>query len=292
MPTAKITADIDGTIKHELTIGYELIGDSGTPPWIITPGGRFSRDYPGVREFAVALAELGNQVVIWDRPNTGESDVCFIGATESGMQADYLAALLRHLDLAPAVIIGGSGGSRVSLLAAARHPAVTAALGAWWISGGTYGLLTVAMSYGAPSIPTAWNGGMEAVLELPAWQEVLDKNPSNRDRLLAMDPREFITVLERWMESHCTCGHGLVPGLPNDAVRGITAPAVVFRSGASDPIHTRVTSEGVAELLPNAQLLEPPWPDTVWIDSELGKRFVTWPLLAPILNDWAKTVLM
>lgn len=286
MTSAKITAPIDGDFSHELTIGYEVIGDSGRP-WIITPGGRFSRDYPGVREFATALADLGNQVVIWDRPNTGESDVCFLGATESGMQADVLAALLRYLDLGPTVIIGGSGGARVSLLAASRHPDVTSALSVWWISGGTYGLMTVAMSYGAPSIPTAWNDGMEAVVELPAWREVIEKNPSNRDRLLAQDPREFIRTLERWMDSHCTCGQATVPGLPDDDLRKIDMPALVFRSGASDPIHTRATSERVAELMPNAQLREPPFPDRVWIDSELGRRFVTWPLLAPVLHDWA-----
>jgi hypothetical protein len=31
-----------------LSIGYEVIGDGR--PWVITPGGRFRKDYPGVRE--------------------------------------------------------------------------------------------------------------------------------------------------------------------------------------------------------------------------------------------------
>ena len=64
-------AQVDG-----LSIAYEVIGDAGQP-WVITPGGRFSKDYPGVREMAQALAEHGRQVVIWDRPNCGESDVSF-----------------------------------------------------------------------------------------------------------------------------------------------------------------------------------------------------------------------
>ena len=41
-------------------------------------------------------------------------------------------------------------------------------------------------------------------------------------------------------------------------------PALVFRSGASDPHHTRETSEQLADLLPNATRVEPPWPDTEW----------------------------
>src|SRR5579875_1575249 len=102
------TASVNG-----LTIGYDVIGQGR--PWVITPGGRFSRHSPGVRELAETLAERGNQVLIWDRPNCGESDVCFEGPTESDMQADALAGLLQALDLAPAVIMGGSGGARVSL---------------------------------------------------------------------------------------------------------------------------------------------------------------------------------
>src|SRR5215831_14740006 len=104
------TADIDG-----IEIAYEIIGDAGAP-WVITPGGRFSKDVPGIRELADALAARGQRVLIWDRPNTGASSVCFTGASESEMQADALAGLLQTLDMTPACIVGGSGGSRVSLL--------------------------------------------------------------------------------------------------------------------------------------------------------------------------------
>src|SRR5947208_4720245 len=108
------TVEIDGT-----TIAYEIIGEvagAGTP-WVMTPGGRFTKEAPGVRELAEALAAQGQRVLIWDRPNTGESDIRFDGASESVMQADFLAGLLVALDFAPAVIVGGSGGARVSLLA-------------------------------------------------------------------------------------------------------------------------------------------------------------------------------
>src|SRR6185312_6660224 len=111
------------------------VGDAG-PAWTITPGGRFSKDVPGIRELAEAIAAHGQRVVIWDRPNCGASDVCFTGASESQMQADHLAGLLRHLALGPAVIVGGSGGARVSLLTAAEHPHVADRLGMLWSSGG------------------------------------------------------------------------------------------------------------------------------------------------------------
>src|SRR5580693_10154763 len=120
-----------------LTLGYEVIGDGAGRPWSITPGGRFTKESPGVRELAEVLAGHGHRVLIWDRPNCGESDVCFEGSSESAMQADALVGLLGHLDMTPAVIIGGSGGARVSLLAAA-HPGAASGLGVWWISGGVY----------------------------------------------------------------------------------------------------------------------------------------------------------
>ena len=131
----------------------------------------------------LALAEQGNRVLIWDRPNCGESYVCFEGSSESAMQADALAGLLEHLGMTPAVIIGGSGGARVSLLTASRHRDAAAGLAVWWISGGVYGLLTLATHYCGGSLAAAWTGGMEAVVALPEWSEVLERQPREQATL-------------------------------------------------------------------------------------------------------------
>jgi len=279
------TVEIDGTL-----LAYDVIGDGGTP-WVLTPGGRFSKDVPGIRELAEALAREGNQVVIWDRPNCGASDVCFTGTSESAMQADHLAGLLRHLDMTPAVIFGGSGGARVSLLTVARHPEVARGLGMVWISGGVYGLLLLATHYCGESIRAAWQDGMEGVIELPEWAEVLERNPRNRDRFLAQDPQEFIATLEQWMLAYCPDPNQPVPGLSTAECAAVTVPTLVFRSGVSDPHHTRATSERLAEVIPGAQLLEPPWPDDEWkvrgaaARDGTGALFERWPLLAPQLLE-------
>jgi pimeloyl-ACP methyl ester carboxylesterase len=285
MPTTKVNG---------LTLGYEVIGEGR--PWVITPGGRFSKDYGGVRELAQELAAAGNQVLIWDRPNTGESDVCFDGDSESDMQADALAGLLRELGMAPAVIAGGSGGSRVSLLCAARHPDVAAALAVWWISGGALGLIGLGFHYCSDSIRAAWNDGMAAVVELPEWQEVLERNPANRARMLGMAPETFIAVMERWMVVYCPCGDDVVPGLSAEAAARLDVPTLVLRSGRSDLNHPRATSEAVAAALPNARLAEPPWGDREWLERQAGRAqggtlFERWPLLAPQLLEWAADVL-
>ena len=274
-----------------LEIAYDVIG-SGGRPWTLTPGGRYGRDTPGIRELAEEIASEGYQVVIWDRPNTGESSVCFDGSNESAMQADALGGLLRELDLSGAVIAGGSGGSRVSLLSATRHRDLTAGLAMWWISGGIFGLMSLAVHYCGGSIRAAWFEGMEAVAALPEWQDVIAANPKNRDIILAQDPKGFIRTLESWMAVYCPDDErAMVPGVPNEDVRGFDRPALVFRSGESDLHHTRHTSELLASLLPQSTLVEPPWPDTEWNDRHIvpgDPLFVRWPLLAPQLLSWAK----
>jgi pimeloyl-ACP methyl ester carboxylesterase len=282
-------ATVDG-----LTLGYELIGDEGGRPWVITPGGRFTKESPGVRELAVELSKAGNRVLIWDRPNCGESDVNFTGSSESAMQADALVALLENLDMTPAVIAGGSGGARVSLLAAARHPEAAAGVAVWWISGGVYGLLSLATHYCGNSVAEAWRDGMEAVAGLDEWAEVIASNPSNRQRFLDQDRAEFIATLERWMVAYCPREGETVPGLTDADARRMQLPALVFRSGESDPHHTRATSEAVAGLLPQARLVEPPWGDREWIERGEARDeglFARWPRLAPQLLEWQAATL-
>jgi pimeloyl-ACP methyl ester carboxylesterase len=249
---------------------------------------------PGVRELAVALAGRGNRVLIWDRPNCGSSDVCFTGPSESAMQADVLAGLLRQLDLAPAVIAGGSGGARVSLLTAARHRDVASGLAMWWISGGVFGLMTLGVHYCGGSLKAAWNGTMANVAALPEWAEVIERNPANREIFGSYDRAEFVATMERWMAVYCPRDDELIPGLPDARARELDVPALVFRSGASDVNHTRATSENLAKLLPGARLAEPPWGDTEWNDRSSARPggsgeglFAGWPALAPVLDDWA-----
>jgi hypothetical protein len=133
---------------------------------------------------------------------------------------------------------------------------------------------------------------MAAVPELPEWSEVLERNPANRQRFLAQDPEEFIATLEQWMLAYCPRPDQLVPGVTDDELRRLDLPALVFRSGVSDPHHTRATSERLAALLPAAHLIEPPWGDAEWNERMVAAAsgeglFAHWPLLAPQLTAWS-----
>lgn len=282
--------DVDGT-----RIAYESFGSG--PLWVLTPGGRYSKDYPGMHEMAQTLADAGNEVLIWDRPNCGESDVDFSGPSESTMQADRLAGLLRQLGRGPAILAGGSGGSRVSILTAARHPDVTAGLALWWISGGTMGLMNLAIVYGAGSYSAAYSYGMDAVVDIPDWAESVARNPRNRDRIASQDREEFLAAMNEWMLAYRPRDDQLIPGVLDVELARLTVPVLVYRGGSTDAHHPRETSERLADLLPSAQIVDPPWGDDEWIERMAvvgageGSFAERWWLLVPGLQQWANEVM-
>lgn len=270
--------DIDG-----IGIGYEVVG-TGKRAAVITPGGRFAKESPGIRELAQALAEGGMKVLIWDRPNCGESDVCFEGETESILNADTLAALLRKLDMAPALLVGGSAGSRVSLITAQRHPDVVNKLALVWISGGWTGLAQLATVYCGNALTAARMGGMEAVTKEGWWPETIARNPSNRERILSQDVDRFCETMQSWAKSFFPEGGSPVPGLLPADFAAMKQPVLIFRSGHSDPHHPRATSEEVHRLIAGSQLVEPPWGDREWIERMMDAKnglFRRYALLAP-----------
>jgi pimeloyl-ACP methyl ester carboxylesterase len=274
-------------------IAYDLIGD-GKQTAVITPGGRFSKDTPGVRALALQLAEGGLRVLIWDRPNCGESDLSFRGPSESILNADALAGLLRALELEPAFLIGGSAGSRVSLLTAIRDPGVVQRLFLIWISGGAVGLAALAYYYCHDPLAAAAMGGMSAVAALPGWKEPLTRNPANRERLLGEDASAFIRTMKTWAESFVPAADSPLPGASAAQLRALRIPTLVLRSGESDFHHPRETSEAVHALIPGAQIAEPPWGDREWLERLQAQAageglFARWPLLAPQILAFARS---
>src|SRR5947208_1927136 len=217
-------ADVDG-----LEIAYEVVGD-GNETWVITPGGRYSKDYPGIRETGEALAATGRRVLLWDRPNCGASGISFTGSSENVMNGDVLAGLVQTLGLGRVVVTGGSAGSRGAVAAVALHPEIASGLVLWLLSGGVYASFSLANYYCGDSLFAAWFYGMEKVVELPTWQEVLERNPANRERMLALDPKEFIATMERWMLAYPPNPDQLVPGIPNAKLGAISVPTLVVRS--------------------------------------------------------------
>jgi len=286
-------AVIDG---HE--IAYEIYGEGNTGgTWICTPGGRFTKEDPGFPLLAEALAEGGRQVILWDRPNCGASEVRFDGdESESEIQADALAGLVKHLGVGPVMMQGGSGGARVTLLAGLRHPEICKGMSINWITGTSYGLMGLANVYCFPSYEAAFLHGMEAVANHDTWAEVIAKNPKNRDIILSQDRDTFLETMNRWAQVYCESPTSLIPGALNADIATFDKPVIVWNSGKADIHHPRKLTEAVAELLPNAILEQAPWPDEEWMERmsenmEQGNGlFRRWFLMAPRLMEFEDSI--
>src|SRR3954453_23867893 len=165
---------------------YEILGKEGD--FIaLTPGGRFSKDIPGLRPLAQALVNGGYRVLLWDRPNCGRSDVQFYGKSESHMRAETLHALITGLDIGRCIIAGGSGGARDSMLTTMLYPQIVRKLVVWNIVGGVYGSFVLGGHYIPPSILAVRGLGIKGLLHVPEWRERIEQNPANRQRFLDLD---------------------------------------------------------------------------------------------------------
>jgi len=279
-----------------LELDYELIGPDDGQPLVLTPGGRYPRDTAGVPELGRIFADNGYRVLLWDRPGCGASDIAFTAPTESVMNAEACVGLVKALGLKNIVLVGGSAGSRISLMAGIRMPENVEKIAVWWLSGGAIGLAGLAWFYCGDQVAAASKGGMEAVVELPSWADQIARNPRIRDILLRQDPDEFIAVMQKWAAAFNYRDDTPMPGIGADDFAKLTMPVLVFRSGKSDMAHTRRTSEWVHELLPNSTMQEPPWGDQEWnyvstfpndVTARRG-RFERWPLIAPDVLKFLK----
>ena len=273
-------------------IEYELLGKPGAHAVALAPGGRFSKDAPGMRELADKLVAGGKRVLLWDRPNCGASDICFDGENESLLQGRVLTQLIKALDLGPTAIGGGSAGSRTTLLAAAYDPSVVSHLLQWWISGGVISLLMLGASYCCESAVAASTGGMEAVTNLPIWSEQIKRNPRNRDYILKQDPERFIALMERWAAAFIPQESSPVPGMTREDFARLTMPVLIFRSSPRDLYHPAKISDWVHKLIPHSKLIEPPWTDDEFMTRFVAANksgsghFLDWHRLAPQILEF------
>lgn len=272
-------------------IEYELLGRPGDPAVALTPGGRFAKDQPGLREQGEALVAGGRRVLLWDRPNCGASDLCFEADHESALHARTLTGLIRKLELGPTALAAGSAGSRVSLIAASLEPQAISHLVLWWISGGPISLAQLAAYYCGESAMAATLGGMQAVADSPFWADQLRRNPQGRETILAQDRERFIETLQRWALAYAPSERSPVPGMTPEDFARLTMPVLILRNGRSDLSHTRRTTDWVHELIPGSRLADAPWPDDEWNRRLLAQKegrglFENWPALAPQILDF------
>jgi pimeloyl-ACP methyl ester carboxylesterase len=240
-------------------IHYVVLGEKG--PWVsLSPGGR--RPLDAVRSLGERIADAGYRVLLHDRRNCGASDVIIDGdESEYDIWADDLHALMSELGALPAHIGGASSGCRMSILFALRHPEAVRSLLLWRVTGGRVAAEHLARQYYTDFIELAERGGMAAVCDSEHFRERIAERPQNRERLMVMDTRRFISVMSHWREYFIAGAEQPVIGASEAELRSIRVPTCIVPG--NDRIHARRAGENVGRLIPGAEVhdIMPPGPD-------------------------------
>ena len=241
----------------DLEVRFEVHG-AGIPI-VFTPGGFSSLDQ--ARVLAQALAGIGYQVLLWDRPNTGGSSLAFDQDDMLQLWADTLHALLEHTNHRPCFVAGGSAGSLTSLRLAHTRPE------------GIRGLIVIAPPNDAPQM---WQGlaaetflkraaiaeehGMSAALGAAGsvwdffdWPDQFTRAPHKRQQLLSMNPHEFAVRMRAWANFTMMGEHPERAGLSDAQLGTIAMPAIIF-SGLDD-VHPQHSAEALHARLPQSTLV-------------------------------------
>ncbi|HIN35039.1 MAG TPA: alpha/beta hydrolase, partial [Dehalococcoidia bacterium] len=246
-------ANVNGTNLY-----YEEYGTG--PAVMLTPGGR--NDTNGLRPIA-ALLSPHCRVILHDRRNCGKSDVVIGGElSEQHAWGEEMAGLLKQIDAAPAYLVGGSAGSRTSITVAVRHPEVVKGIYVWEVSGGPISGKSMSPGYYGQYIDAAEQGGMAAVAETDFFGQRIKDNPSNRDRLMSMDVKEFLSVMRRWQAEFARANP--VGDLTEEELRSVTCPTVLLEGNTPDDVHHVSAAENAHRLMPNTELRPSAWTHEEW----------------------------
>jgi pimeloyl-ACP methyl ester carboxylesterase len=248
-----------------VALNYEILGDSG-PFVALQPGGR--RAGSSLRSLALKIAEAGNRVVIYDRRNTGASEIAIDGESENQEWADDLHELLREIDAGPAFVGGSSSGCRLALLLALQHKEAVRGLLLWRVTGGAHAAGHLTNQYYTSHIEAARQGGMAAVCRLDHWSEVIGTNARARDALMAFDPQDFIARMERWRRAFQAGADHPVIGLSPAELRSMTMPACIVPG--MDPVHPAMAGQAAHRLMPNAEYQEVATEPRTTLDEAFG----------------------
>lgn len=249
---------------------YEFVGPEDGEIVVITPGGRFSKDYGGVREFAEKLAAGGKRALLWDRPNCGKSDIQLYGQSESHMRSETLGLMLDKLGVKDKVIAaGGSGGARDMILFTIMYPEKVRKLITWCIVGGSYSSINLAAVYVLNELRSIRsNGSMDAIAAMGmgpfGWKPLIEANPNNLKRLHDIGPEEFERVMNRWFDAYIPKPNEAIPGVPDHLFNEIKVPTLIVRGGAKDYDHPPRTSFEIHALIRGSTLIDPPWAEDAW----------------------------
>jgi pimeloyl-ACP methyl ester carboxylesterase len=257
------TATIDGIETY-----YETHG-SGTPILMCAPGGfdatidkwRSASAWTGIDAIEALAAE--HTVILYDRRECGRSG----GRVERLSWASFTShgkALLDHLNISSAWIMGGCMGCSVALAFGVHYPAATRGLllhwpvgGFRWKANGQERFLrhyNFARAHGLTGVIERARNGKSFWMDAEAgpWAAMIARDNSFAERFAAQD-------MERYLALIITSGRDLfdrdtVPGAEPEEVLGVKTPALIIPG--DDASHATSGAHYLRELLPGADF----WP--------------------------------
>lgn len=252
-------ASLDGIDTY-----YETHG-SGAPMLLCAPGGfdatidkwRVASAWTGMDALQALAAE--HTVIVYDRRECGQSG----GRVERLGWASYSRqgkALLDHLNIASAWIMGGCMGCSVALAFGVHYPQATRGLILHWPVGGYRWKANsrerflrhynFAKESGLTGIVERARGGKSFWMEPEAgpWATLIARDAGFADRFAAQD-------LERYLGIVLTSGRSLfdrdtAPGAESEEALGVKATALIIPG--DDPSHATSAAHYLRELLPKA----------------------------------------
>ena len=244
---------------------YETHG-SGTAILMCAPGGfdatidkwRVASAWTGIDAIKALAAE--HTVVVYDRRECGQSH----GRVERLGWASYTEqgkALLDHLKIDSAWIMGGCMGCSVASAFGVHFPATTRGLLLHWPVGGYRWKvnsrerftrhLNFTRQNGLKGIVERAQGGKSFWTDPEAgpWASVIARDKEFAERFASQDPERYLGII-------ATTGQSLfdrdtAPGAEPEEVTGVKAPALIIPG--DDPSHATSGAHYLRELLPQSE---------------------------------------
>jgi pimeloyl-ACP methyl ester carboxylesterase len=262
------TATIDGLEVH-----YEVFG-AGAPLLMFAPGGfdatiekwRAASAWTGINALEALASQF--QVIAYDRRESGQSG----GRVERLSWHTYARqakALLDHLKIESALVLGGCMGCSVALAFAVDYPEATRALLLHWPVGGFRWKATgrdrferhyrFANTDGLPGVVERARTGKSFWTDPEAgpWASVIARDQSFAEDFARQD-------LNRYLGLIAVSGRGLfdrdtATGAQPEEIMGISVPALIVPG--DDASHATSAAHYLRELLPNASFWNVPPPE-------------------------------
>lgn len=281
VPVSPITVDVVNGVR----LAFQVFGTGDRPAIVLVPGAASSMEWWD-DDFCRLLAagddaSGGRRVIRYDLRDTGESETVPPGAADyTGADLiDDLAALIEHLDAAPAHLVGLSAGGGMAQNLALQRPELLASV--TLMSTSPVGTVAaplppptaeLAASFGASAPPTDWDDP-DAVGALAVETERLYSGSIPVDELRIR--RIAVSAASRSPSPDSAANFFSVsdpPGVRTD-IESITAPTLVVH-GSEDPLFPLPHGEALAGIIPGSRLVVVPG---------MGHQFPpppTWPQIA------------